>query len=196
MDTRRFSHSFKELFNSINNINQYVDLRNGEINWEKYKALKDVLQKADKIEHLIHQYWNEKRNDLNFYYYIGLHYNSRLLADLIKAEQIKIRDAFVLQKKAMEPLGKRIEYLKTQQRKTNYSQRANIGVEISNLCTQHKIYSKFSNLLGEMNSNYHERLTYQNNLTRKRRIFIGKNFGIKGMEWESRIMKRSNNTRK
>ena len=184
-------HYIDQIFRQIDEINRLINQFNIELTQAYYNSMSDIFKRANDIENLINQCWYSNQFKKTFSFYIGLHYASHLLANAIKAEQRKIRDTFVRQKNRRDHWDKKINSLKEQQQKASSSRRALIGKDIADSCRMHQSIAALASQIGEMNTKYNERVTYQNNQTGKRRDFIAEHFGEKGERWKDRMHERA-----
>lgn len=113
------------------------------------------------------------------------------MANSLKEEQQKIKDAFVECKRRQNILTSQIETAKRRQEKSHGEQRYRISKEIGDLCRIHQNISKWKSYIGSLNTKYNERVTSQNMKTAKYRDYIAENFGARGQRWKERCHQRA-----
>lgn len=172
----------------LDEINQMVAVPHKDYDQARHNAMNTIYNKANEAEAQIKNCWDSTQLNKDFYFYIGLHYASHLLGMSIKAEQVKIRNAFVGYKKKREQEVRKVSQLKRRQINA-YSKhkKAEISREINACCKEHKQLSMLAGQLGDINANYHERVTQQNIQTAKRRDYIAASFGEQGQRWLSNL---------
>jgi hypothetical protein len=116
---------------------------------------------------------------------------SHLLANSLKEEQQKIKDAFVECKRRQNVLTSQIEIAQRRQEKSHGEQRYRLSKEIGDLCKIHQNISKWKSFIGSLNTKYNEHVTSQNMKTAKYRDYIAESFGTKGQRWKERCHQRA-----
>ncbi len=186
-----FKPHIQQLIQSIDKLNEKIQSASNGISQAQYDNMRDFLKNAERLSAQINDYCNSIRFKKDFYYYIGLHYSSLLLANSLKREQQNIKDAFVYCKKRQEALGRKIDAAKRHCKKSKGEKRDRISREIYEMCKYHKGISIWKSNIGRINSQYHERLDIQNVKTGKIRDFIADNFGKKGEDWKKKCHERA-----
>lgn len=186
-----FKPCLQQLLQSLDNLNAKVLRANSEISQAQCDAMCDIFKTAERISAQINEYWNSTKFKKDFSYYIGLHYASHLLANSLKEEQQKIKEAFVECKRRQNILTAQIETAKRRQEKSHGEQRYRISREIGDLCKIHQNISKWKSYIGSLNAKYNERVTSQNMKTAKYRDYIAENFGARGQRWKERCHQRA-----
>ena len=148
--------------------------------------MRDTFKHAEKLSPQIEEYWNNAKYKKDFFYHIGLHYASHLLANSLKEEQKKIKNAFVECKRKQDNLSYLIEATKRRQEKSHGQYRYLISKEIGDLCKQHKNISTWKNYIASLNTRYNNRVTQQNIRTAEYRDYIALHFGKRGQRWKER----------
>lgn len=186
-----FKPYLQQILDAIDKIKLLEEQNSAGFNQSTYDAMIEVYDKANEIEEKIKRIWNSSRFNKDFSFYIGLHYTSHLLGNVIKQEQQIIKRSFVECKKQQKKWGNQIDNLKVRQQHVNGKQKLEISQEIGECCKAHKRISILVSNIGATNTLYHQRVSKQFMETAKRRDFIAAHFGERGRKWKERMHKRA-----
>lgn len=180
---------FDRLNDLLSELKRQIAHYDAVLSAQKEEAAAAFVKKASQAENIIAACWNRQQRMHDFYYCIALHYASFMLANQIKAEQLKIRDSFVAVKKKTDSYTSEIEKLNKAIPLAKGARRQEMMQRHSELCKQHKRLCGLKSRIGGMNTKYHEILDDQNRKTGVRRDYIIAHFGDRGKRWGAKLAK-------
>lgn len=177
------------LCNKINQLDQIIKNTNEELNLQSFQASYSIAQTAFNAEERIKKYWEYNKRKADFYYYIGLHYTSFMLADKLTEEVNALKKIKHMFDEAINETQNEIDLLKEKiNEPTCRKDIPQIKRKHQELCKKCDALRKARNCCKMQIDIVVKQRDDQNDITQKRREYIGKNFGEKGRQWKKRIL--------
>lgn len=153
---------------------------------------KEIQKRIDQSRQTIDFYVKQSRQNRRYYECIASHYASFTLADTIYEQCNKIGSTYEKLKTRNKQLGNQIDDIgyKINHKSAKHQDRNDLMQQHKALCNERHRVSVLQHIYGEGLAQYTERLDYQNNVTRRCRDYIGRNFGRKGRSWLRRLDRR------
>lgn len=184
-----YQQSIQYLYNRLEQLDKIINENNKNLNIQSTRATDEIIKRAADAERKINEYWESSKRKADFYYYIGLHYASFTLADKLTKELQSLRKIEGILTNTINDTQSRIDALKN--KINNAKSVADIVQAKRNhqeLCKKCDAFRKTRKMCKGRIIDIQKHRDKQNNITRKRRDYIGTHFRNKGKQWRKRIM--------
>lgn len=171
--------------NTVQNVPQ-AGSANYDTTNEFYMAAKEIYNKCLQVEKTMREIWSNPKYTKDFYFFVGLHYTSRQLGNILSAEHRNLHQFLEacaqvqagLQHKIGELRGKVGDIEEFEERR---AMNAEIDEKTHTVSDLGSLKEKFS----EIETIYFERMEKQSMETNRRADFIATHFKRLGPEWRS-----------
>lgn len=152
---------------------------------EFYKTAKDVYNKCLQLEKTSREIWSNPKYTKDFYFFVGLHYVSRYLGNILSGEQRNLKQFLRECVEAEHGVEQEIQRLrKAQQEAEEFEERREFRIKEEECNQAMRDLGSLRNRFGEITGIYAERVEKQNIETIRRAEFIATHFKKQGPEWK------------
>lgn len=188
-----YQENIRYLYNRLEQLDEIIDRNSKSLNAQSTQAVNDILKATSDAERKISEYWEFNKKKADFYYYIGLHYTSFILADKLTEELDNLKKIKKVLTGAINSTQSQIDLLKKKIDNPKLVQNiAHIKREHQELCKKCDTLRKTRKKCEGQIDDVKNRRDKQNDITWQRREYIGAHFGKKGRQWRNRIIAKHN----
>lgn len=150
-----------------------------------YNTAKEIYNQCKQMEKTIRDIWPNPKYTKDFYFFVGLHFASRYLTDVLSAEKRNLTSFLNSCAEMQQAEQQRIDALIAQREETEeVEEQQQLTMDIRKGTQIIGNISNQINTFKELESVYKERVSKQASETNRRAEFIAKNFHKMGPEWK------------
>lgn len=149
-----------------------------------YRSAKDIYNKCLQVEKTVREIWSNPKYTKDFYFFVGLHYVSRNMCNILSAEQRNLKHFLEACASAQEMAEQMEEQLRAEQESAEeFEHRRQLRSQIEEQRQAIRDLDSLKSRFREILTIYTDRIEKQGMETTKRADFIATHFKKLGPDW-------------
>lgn len=149
-----------------------------------YRSAKDIYNKCLQVEKTVREIWSNPKYTKDFYFFVGLHYVSRYMGNILNAEQRNLNHFLEACTAAEATARQTVDQLIAEQEGVEeFEQRRQLRNQIEEQRQAMRDLDNLKSRFGEILTIYTDRIGRQSMETTKRADFIATHFKKMGPDW-------------